>query len=511
MSHQLLLILDFGSQFTQLIARRVRELGVYCEIHRPDLPLDEIRAKNPVGIVLSGGPMSVYEEGSPQPAKGLLDEPLPILGLCYGMQLMAHELGGKIGRGHRREFGRAEIELIGDGFLFRGTKPKQQVWMSHGDHVEVAPPGFTVTAKSGSLSHAAFENVERRMHAVQFHPEVIHTEQGKEILRNFLFGVCGAKGDWTIGGVRKEAVESIRSIAAGDRVILGLSGGVDSSVVALLLQEAVGERSTPIFVDTGLLRKDEAKQVNETFSKFGIAIETVDAADLFLANLAGHEDPEKKRKVIGATFIDVFQKEAARFADAKCLAQGTLYPDVIESSAVRGPSAVIKTHHNVGGLPEKLGFRLIEPLRMLFKDEVRNLGRELGLPEEIVSRHPFPGPGLAVRILGEITRAKADLLREADAIFLAELREAGLYEKTSQAFAVLLPVKSVGVMGDARTYENVCALRSVDTVDFMTADWSRLPYDFLDRVARRIVNEVRGINRVTYDITSKPPGTIEWE
>jgi GMP synthase (glutamine-hydrolysing) len=509
--HQLVLILDFGSQYTQLIARRIRELEVYCEICRPDLPADEIRRRAPIGIVLSGGPMSVDAEGAPLPDAGLFDLGIPIIGLCYGMQLTAKLLGGRVGRGRRREYGRAEIEIGAAGPLFAGLPPRQTVWMSHGDHVELLPPGFRVTATSEHLPAAAFESTERRIWGCQFHPEVVHTESGREILRNFLTRICGATGDWSVRTFRKEAIEAIRAAAGDDRVILGLSGGVDSSVVALLLREAIGSRATPIFVDNGVLRKNEGAEVAARFAAFGLEIDVVDASDRFLANLAGHEEPEKKRKIIGATFIDVFEKEAKRFRDARCLAQGTLYPDVIESTSVKGPSAVIKTHHNVGGLPEKLGFRLIEPLRMLFKDEVRALGRELGLPADLVGRHPFPGPGLAVRILGEVTRERTALLREADAIFLEELRAAGLYEKTSQAFAVLLPVRSVGVMGDERTYEHVCALRSVDTVDFMTADWSRLPAELLDRTARRIVNEVRGINRVVYDITSKPPATIEWE
>ena len=510
--HQTVLVLDFGSQFTQLIARRVRENRVYCEVHPFDLPLDEIRRRRPIGVILSGGPQSVYEAGAPSAGPELFALGVPVLGICYGMQVMAHRLGGDVEGSDRREYGRAEIAIDEPGRLFAGLSPCQTVWMSHGDRVRAVPPGFAAIAHTGNAGVVAFADPARALYAIQFHPEVSHTVSGGEILRNFLFGVCGARGDWRMASYLEEAVAAIRGQVGEGRVICALSGGVDSSVVAALLKRAVGERSTAIFVDNGVLRKDEAVQVVHSLRDgLGIPIRAVDARQRFLGELAGVEEPETKRKVIGRVFIDVFKDEAKAIAGARWLAQGTLYPDVIESVSVKGPSAVIKTHHNVGGLPAELGFELVEPLRFLFKDEVRQLGRELGLPEQILTRHPFPGPGLAVRILGEITAERVALLQEADAIFIHELRESGWYEKVSQAFAVLLPVKSVGVMGDYRTYESVIALRAVDTHDFMTADWSPLPYELLGRVANRIVNEVKGVNRVVYDVTSKPPATIEWE
>ena len=512
MEHQLVLILDFGSQFTQLIARRVRENRVYCEVHPFNLSPEEIRRRRPIGIILSGGPQSVYEPGAPDAEPELFGLGAPVLGICYGMQVMARRLGGTVEGSDHREYGRAEVSVIEPGRLFDGLAARETVWMSHGDRVRDLPPGFRTSASTGNAPVVAFENPERGLYGIQFHPEVSHTVSGGEMLRNFLYGICGAVGDWRISSYLDEAVETVRERVGEGKVICGLSGGVDSSVVAALLKRAVGERSTAIFVDTGVLRKGESQQVVHSLRDgLGIPIHRVDAGERFLRELAGVEDPERKRKIIGRVFIEAFEDEARKLEGVEFLAQGTLYPDVIESTAVKGPSAVIKTHHNVGGLPEKLGFKLVEPLRFLFKDEVRQLGRELGLPEELIGRHPFPGPGLAVRILGEVTSQRVALLQEADAIFLHELRESGWYEKTSQAFAVLLPVKSVGVMGDYRTYESVIALRAVETQDFMTADWSPLPYELLGRVANRIVNEVKGVNRVVYDVTSKPPATIEWE
>ncbi len=510
--HQTILILDFGSQFTQLIARRVREHRVYSEVHSFDLPLEEIRKRAPIGLILSGGPQSVYEEGAATAPRELFELGIPVLGICYGMHVMSHELGGGVDPSAHREYGRAEIDVVDPGLLFDGLTARETVWMSHGDRVRGLPAGFVATASTESVPIVAFEDRTRGLYGIQFHPEVSHTVSGSELLRNFLFGACGARGDWHMASYLEEAVERVRARVGEGRVLCALSGGVDSSVVAALLARAIGERSVPVFVDNGLLRKNEGAEVVRALEGgLGIPIRKVEAGERFLAALAGVEDPERKRKIIGHRFIEEFDAESKRLEGLSFLAQGTLYPDVIESTSVKGPSAVIKTHHNVGGLPEKLGFELVEPLRSLFKDEVRQLGRELGLPEALISRHPFPGPGLAVRILGEVTAERVALLQEADAIFLHELRESGWYGKTSQAFAVLLPVKSVGVMGDFRTYESVIALRAVETQDFMTADWSPLPYELLGRVANRIVNEVKGVNRVVYDVTSKPPATIEWE
>jgi GMP synthase (glutamine-hydrolysing) len=508
---ELVLVLDFGSQYTQLIARRIRELSVYSEIHPFDFPVEKIRELKPKALILSGGPQSVYGENAPLPSKEIFELGIPTLGICYGMQLTAYFLGGRVESAPEREYGRARI-TAGDSALFKDTAESQTVWMSHGDKILAAPPGFQVIAKSPNAPFAGFENKERRCLGIQFHPEVTHTEHGTQILKNFLFEVAGCSASWDMGNFRKQKVAEIRELVGDAKVIAGVSGGVDSSVAALLVSEAIGDQLTAVFVDNGVLRKDEAIQVVSKLSDgLGMHIIAVDGRERFYEELAGVAEPEMKRKKIGYEFIAIFEEEAKKIKGAAFLVQGTLYPDVIESVSVKGPSAVIKTHHNVGGLPEKMGLRLIEPLRELFKDEVRRLGIELGLDEQFVWRHPFPGPGLAVRILGDVTEEKVRVLQEADAIFIDEIRKAGLYREIAQAFVVLLPVKTVGVMGDERTYENVAALRAVTTTDFMTADWYRFPYEVLDHAARRIVNEVRGINRVVYDVTSKPPGTIEWE
>ncbi len=513
MSHQTILILDFGSQFTQLIARRLRELSVYCEILPFHTPIEELRARKPVGLILSGGPKSVSEPGAPKSDPAVLQLGTPVLGICYGMQLMTDTLGGRVAPASHREFGHAHVQVSETSArLFNGVPADLRVWASHGDYVETAPPGFRVVATSANAPVAAMENTEQALYGLLFHPEVAHTDHGLQMLRHFAFDVCGCTGDWTMASFIEESTARIRRQVGEGKVVCALSGGVDSTVAALLIHRAIGSRLTCIFVDNGVLRHDEANQVQARFrGRMKLPLEFVDATELFLSRLAGVTDPERKRKIIGQTFIEVFEDRAKALGGFDFLAQGTLYPDVIESVSVVGPSSAIKSHHNVGGLPEHMKFTLVEPLRELFKDEVRQLGRDLGLEEEFVVRQPFPGPGLAVRILGDITEPRLAILRKADAIVIDEIRKAGFYTSLWQSFAVLLPVQSVGVMGDARTYESTIAVRAVDSRDGMTADWARLPHDLLARISSRIVNEVRGVNRVVYDISSKPPSTIEWE
>jgi GMP synthase (glutamine-hydrolysing) len=515
-THQRILILDFGSQVTQLIARRVREAGVYCEIHPCSLPMEALRAFAPQGIILSGGPASVHEGASPTVAAEIFNLGVPILGICYGEQLMCHLLGSTVSAGHTREFGRAHLEILEDSPLFAGVWDKgteAEVWMSHGDKINALPEGFRVIGRTETAPFAAIANDTRQLYGVQFHPEVVHSIGGEKMLANFVRRICSCKGDWTMAAFKSEAIAKIRAQVGDKKVICGLSGGVDSSVAAKLIFEAIGAQLTCIFVDTGLLRQNEAAEVRKNFAEhYQMPLVFVDASALFLGRLSGVDDPERKRKIIGETFIEVFDHEASRIEGATFLAQGTLYPDVIESVSVHGgPSATIKSHHNVGGLPAHMKLKLVEPLRELFKDEVRALGRELGLPANLVDRHPFPGPGLAIRIPGEVTAEKCAILRAADAIFIEELRTRGLYHEIWQAYAALLPVRTVGVMGDARTYEYVCSLRAVTSTDGMTADvYPFAPAD-LHAIAVRIVNEVRGVNRVMVDITSKPPATIELE
>ena len=516
MNHQSVLIVDFGSQVTQLIARRVRESGVYCEIHPYDKAVAALASVKPAAIILSGGPASTTEDESPAADHALFETGVPVLGICYGEQTICAQLGGKVESGHHREFGRAEIEVTKASPLFEGFAEvgrPETVWMSHGDRVTAIPSGFEVIAVSAGAPFAAIADETRRIYGVQFHPEVAHTPHGATLLRNFTHRIAGLTGDWTMAAFKDEAVARIRAQVGKGRVICGLSGGVDSSVAAVLIHEAIGDQLTCVYVDTGLMRSGESDQVVSLFrNHYNIPLIHVDASKEFLGGLAGVSDPETKRKIIGKLFIDVFDKESAKIDGAEFLAQGTLYPDVVESVSARGgPSAVIKSHHNVGGLPDYMKLKLVEPLRELFKDEVRVLGVELGLHPDFVGRHPFPGPGLAIRIPGEITPEKVTVLQQADAIYLDEIRKAGLYDKIWQAFAVLLPVKTVGVMGDARTYENVLALRAVTSTDGMTADFFEFPWDVLGKTATRIINEVRGVNRVVYDVTSKPPGTIEWE
>jgi GMP synthase (glutamine-hydrolysing) len=513
---QKILILDFGSQYTQLIARRVREAHVYCELHPFDMTMAAIRCFAPSGIILSGGPKSVYEDEAPTVAEELFELGVPVLGICYGMQLMSRHFGGEVVAAGKREFGHADLLMTSqpgplfDSFFVEGKSP---VWMSHGDHVARVPAGFEIIAETSNAPVCAIQDVSRSLYGVQFHPEVNHTPRGEVLIDTFVRKVCGCSGQWTPGQIIEDAVERIRRQVGSDRVILGLSGGVDSSVAAALIHRAIGSQLTCVFVDNGLLRLGEGDQVMATFAKnLGVKVIRVDAEERFLSGLAGESDPEKKRKIIGGLFVDIFEEESKRIQDANWLAQGTIYPDVIESAGAKtGKAHNIKSHHNVGGLPEYMKLKLLEPLRELFKDEVRAIGEELGLPHQMVWRHPFPGPGLGVRILGEVKKEYADILRRADAIYIEELYASGHYEKISQAFAVFLPVKSVGVMGDGRTYEYVVALRAVETKDFMTAGWYPMPYEDLARISGRIINEVKGINRVVYDISSKPPATIEWE
>ncbi|MBM2814110.1 MAG: guaA [Ignavibacteria bacterium] len=511
-TNETILILDFGSQYTQLIARKVRACEVYCEIHPYNIPLAQIQKMAPKGIILSGGPSSVYADDAPHPDFAIFELGIPILGICYGLQLIAYKLGGNVDRAARREFGRAEIIVDEGSALFSKIKTHSRAWMSHGDALTSPPDGFEVIAHSDNSPVCAVSNPEKKIYGVQFHPEVQHTEEGIAILNNFLRNICECSANWNAQSFIESSIATIKEAVGDGGVICALSGGVDSTVLAVLLQKAIGTQLHCIHIDSGLMREGESRLIYDLFKQsYNISIDIVDGTKLFLSRLSGVIEPEQKRKIIGKAFIDLFEEEALKFNDSKWLAQGTLYPDVIESVSVKGPSATIKSHHNVGGLPEEMNLKVLEPFRELFKDEVRAVGRELGVPEWFVGRHPFPGPGLGIRIIGEITPERLVVLRKADVIYLEEIRNAGLYDDIWQAFAVLLPVQSVGVMGDERTYENVCALRAVTSTDGMTADWFAFPPEVLAKISNRIINEVRGINRVVYDITSKPPGTIEWE
>ena len=509
---ELILILDFGSQYTQLIARRIRECGVYSEIHPYNFDIEKIKLLKPAGIILSGGPLSVYDNGAPRLNNDLFDLGIPVLGICYGLQLICLQLGGKVEQAKSREYGKAILKVSGQSSLLQNINPASVVWMSHGDYVTRIPDGFNIIGTSDNSPFSAIANEHKNIFGVQFHPEVAHTEEGIKILKNFIFDICSAKGEWTPKHFIDSSISNIQKIIGNKKAICALSGGVDSSVAAMLVRKAIGDKLVCVHVDTGLMRENESTQIIEMFkNNFSLEVIHKDASSVFLSRLAGITDPEKKRKIIGNTFIEVFEEEAKNYSDLEFLVQGTLYPDVIESVSVVGSSVTIKTHHNVGGLPEKMNLKLIEPFRELFKDEVRKIGRDLGLPEEFIERHPFPGPGLAVRLLGEITRPRLDILRKADDIFIKEIKAAGIYNNIWQAFAVLLPVQTVGVMGDARTYENVVALRAVTSSDGMTADWFRFDNEFLANVSNKIIREIRGVNRVVYDISSKPPSTIEWE
>lgn len=508
---ELIIILDFGSQYTQLIARRIREQKVFCKILPFNFEIDPDDKKSLKGIILSGGPASVFDESAPTLDKKILELHVPILGICYGLQTLAYVLDGKVEKGKKREYGRAIIDIKDTSDLFKGLDKKQKVWMSHGDFVVELPEGYQALATTESIPYAAIKNPEKKIFGLQFHPEVMHTENGKKMLENFLFDICECKGTWTSESFISSSVQKIKGVVGNGKVICGVSGGVDSFVCAVLVNKAIGDQLTSIFIDNGLLRKNEVSEVINTFKKLKMNLDFVDASERFLSELKGVIDPEEKRKIIGRVFIEVFEEEAKRIGQVDFLAQGTLYPDLIESISFKGPSATIKSHHNVGGLPETMNLRLIEPLKELFKDEVRLIGKELNLPDTILQRHPFPGPGLAVRVIGEVNKTELDLLREADEIFIQELKKSGYYDKVWQAFCVLLPVRSVGVMGDERTYENVATLRAVTSTDGMTADWAKLPSDLIGKISNRIINQVKGINRVVYDVSSKPPATIEWE